>query len=152
MLGVRYLLSHDELPFPWCSPVAEFGSVTVYEVQGAWSPLTVRTGVVSESDASLMDAQGRAELLSASTIVPDEVATGLAGAPAQDVQTTYGGSTVDGPHGPVVSEPAEAQLDIAGPDTLSGTLTALADRSVACLAIPHTTGWHVYVNGVEVET
>ncbi|WP_058270215.1 YfhO family protein [Olsenella massiliensis] len=152
LLGVRYLLSHDDLAGPAYDQRAQFGSVRVYEVLGAACPLSVRRGVVRESDAALMDAEGRRELLAASVIVPDEVADSLERQARPTGQQEVGGHTVDGPDGPIAYDPAPAWLCLAGADRLSGAADADVDGSVACLSVPHTLGWRVSVDGREVPT
>lgn len=152
LLGVTYILSRDDLSFAWCEHVTTCGSVHVYRVQGAHSMISVRTGAVAESDAEAMTPEGRESLLAASVIVPDEVAQSIAAAPAQDVGTTYTGATVESAQGEIITEPAVGTLEVTGRDSIAGTFRALADNSIMSLAIPHTTGWIVEIDGKVVDT
>lgn len=151
ILGVKYLLAHDVLPFVWATQIAQFGDVYVYQVQGAQSILSVRTGAISEGSVSDMDPQRKESLLSASAIVPDDVAAAPSEAPASDGDYTYDGNTVPGPDGQIVYEPF-ADVTLSGSSSITGTFSAVADSSVLCLAVPNTAGWKVYVDGAEVET
>lgn len=152
LLGVKYLLAHDQLPFTWCEQVAEFGDVLVYQVKGTTSLLSVRTGVISEGDVAEMTPQARTELLAACALVPDDVAAELALSPSGNAEPTTSGSTVEGPSGAIIVEPDTSQLSLTGSSTVSGSFSALADGSVAVFAVPNTAGWKVLVDGTEVET
>lgn len=152
LLGVKYLLAHDVLPFTWATQIAQFGDVYVYQVQGVQSLLSVRTGAIPESEVEGLDPRRREALLSASVIVPDEVASALEAVPRSDGDYTYDGSTVSGPDGQIVYEPSVSQVALSGPSTITGSFSALADGSVLCVAVPNTAGWKVSVDGQEVET
>lgn len=132
LLGVRYVLSRDALDLPWMSLVDEADGVLTYEVAGSDSFLTVRGTVVSESEADALPTAGeRRALLSDAVIVPDSVAESYAG--------KLGGSG------------ASTSVAQTGAGELSGTVSA-DGTVVACLPVPHTGTWHVYVDGEEVET
>lgn len=153
MLGVKYLLAHDELNFDWCSQVNQFGNVRVYRLSGVEGVANVTTGAIAESDAQNIDAASQEAMLAASTVVPDSVYAEL-----------ESGSDDAAMPGPVITGGAEEGLDLSGytvasnsaslsaSGEVSGKLTALTSNSVACVAIPHTAGWKVYVDGQEVET
>lgn len=152
LLGVKYILSHDELQFTWCTLEATFNSVYVYRVLGSQSLLSVRTGTVSESVAETMSPEARAQLLAASAIVPDDIAATISSMPAQTVDTTYDGATIETSQGFIVNEPHLGSLNKLDANTLQGTFSALADNSVVCLAIPNTAGWSIEVDGERVDT
>ena len=132
LLGVRYVLSRDALDLPWMELVDERDGVLTYEVAASDSFLTVRGTVVSESEADALPTAGeRRALLSDAVIVPDSVAESYAG--------KLGGSG------------ASTSVAQTGAGELSGTVSA-DGAVVACLPVPHTGTWHVYVDGEEVET
>lgn len=150
-LGVKYLLSRGELAWDWVDLKAAFGSTYVYEVRDTRSVLNVRTGAIAESDLEGVDAADKEQMLAACAIVPDEVAEELANSGVQDVPETTkvfydenGRSYAD--------EPGTPQLELTDSSHITGTFKALANNSVACLAVPHTNGWVVKVDGQEVET
>ena len=131
MLGVKYLLAHDELPFAWCERIADFGDVLVYRVTGAESIARPYGSAATEGDANALPLEERKALLDQSVIVPDEALS--ASMPPEGAQA----GTVD--------------LARAGGDRLTGTMD-LSDDSIVLLALPHTSGWIVIVDGQEVET
>lgn len=132
LLGARYVLSRDALDLPWMELVGQQDGVLTYEVAGSGSFLTVRGSVVAESDAdALGSAEERRALLADAVIVPDDVALSYAG--------KLGGSGVS------------SSVTQSGAGELSGTVCA-DGAAVACLPVPHTGTWHVYVDGGEVET
>lgn len=132
LLGVRYVLTRDALDLPWMSLIADSDGVLTYEVAGSGSFLTVRSSIVSESDAdALGSAEERRALLSDAVIVPNDVAKAYEG--------KLGGSGV-------CSSVAQS-----GAGELSGTVS-VDGAAVACLPVPHTGTWHVYIDGEEVET
>ena len=90
-------------------------------------------------------------MLAACAVVPDDVAAELASAGTQDVPETT--EVIIGENGrPTADDPGTPQLELSGSSRISGTFKALADNSVACLAVPHTNGWVVKVDGQEVDT
>lgn len=131
MLGVKYLLAHDELPFAWCERLADFGDVLVYRVRGAEGIARPYGSVITESDANALSLEERRALLDQSVIVPNDVLP--AGKPSEGTQT----GIVD--------------LARAGGDRLTGTMDLSSDSAVF-LALPHTSGWTITVDGQEVET
>ncbi|MDO4849111.1 MAG: YfhO family protein [Coriobacteriia bacterium] len=132
LLGVRYVLSRDALDLPWMELAEQEDGVLIYEVAGSDSFLTVRGSVVSESDADALGSAGeRRALLADAVIVPDDVAKAYDG--------KLGGSGVC------------SSVTQSGAGELSGTVS-VDGAAAACLPVPHTGTWHVYVDGEEVET
>lgn len=150
-LGVKYLLSRGELAWDWVDLKATFGSTYVYEVRDTRSVLNVRAGAIAESDLEGVDAADKEQMLAACAIVPDAVAEELANSGVQDVPETTEVS-YDENGRPYADEPGTPQLELEGSSHITGTFKALANNSVACLAVPHTNGWVVKVDGQEVET
>lgn len=131
MLGVKYLLARDELPFAWCKRIADFGDVLVYRVMGAEGIAKPYGSATTESDANALPLEERRALLSQSVIVPN--AALYTTALSENAQT----GAID--------------LARAGADRLVGTMDLSGD-SVVFLALPHTSGWAVTVDGQVVET
>ena len=153
LLGIKYLLSHDELDYSWLYDLNTIGSVHIYRVNGTDGLATVKAGSISESEIAQMDATGKEQMLSASAIVPDEVYEELSSAGTPNVVSGFQGTvTVDSNGNWVVQNPATCELTLSGSSRIAGTVTAIADNSVVCLAVPHTAGWKVTVDGVEVDT
>ena len=135
LLGVRCVLAMAPVSEDFLNLVRTEGSVLVYEVTPKPAILSLYTSCVSETEAdALPDATARRSAATSALIVPDgEVKTGDSGegapsnAGAQDL-------TMD---------ESKAQL--------TGTVSSDAD-AYACLAIPHTSGWSVTIDGQPVET
>ena len=133
MLGVRYLLSYEPSDKPWITEMKQFGHVHVYKVNAESSALTLYTSTVPESEADMQgNAPARALLLEHAAIVPDGVAASVTAAAAGETTPT------------AVPLVLRQQHLIAESSTSS--------ESIACLAIPHTTGWHITIDGEEVDT
>lgn len=154
MLGVKYLLSHDDLDFPWVRELNRIGNTRIYEVNEASGIATVKAGSISESDAGQMSPEGRESSLTACVIVPDQAHEQLVDSgPVTVPYTDENAYSVVGANGAATPwAPAPAKLDLRSSSLISGTVTALADNSVVCLAIPHTSGWKVFVDGSPAET
>lgn len=152
LLGVKYILSHDQLAFSWCEEIATFGNVYVYQVNNTNTLLTLSTGAISESVAESFTPEAREQLLSASAIVPDHIAESIAASPAQNPNTTYNGNAIESSGGLIINEPNVSLTQNACANAISGSFTALADNTVVCLAIPNTTGWTIEIDGEQVET
>lgn len=135
LLGVRYLLARDDLPFDWCTQIAEFGSTRVYEIASS-SVATVYAGVMTESTASELSVEERHEVIGTEAIVPDEAITLLSSG------LNAGGS------------PSRSGRDFAldGNSRITGTVETSSEVSIVCLAIPNTIGWDVTVDGESVQT
>lgn len=150
-LGVKYLLARDDLDWDWVTLESVFGSTRVYKVTGTRSVLNIRTGAIAESDLEGLDAKSKEQMLAACVIVPNDIAAELAGAGTQDVPESTevtvsekGLSTID--------EPGTPKLELSGSSRITGAFKVLANNSVACLAVPHTNGWVIKIDGQEVET
>ncbi len=129
-LGVKYLLSKEPVDYPGFSQMAQFGDVTVYRNDNAVSVLYAAESMVSESELEAAgDPAARQAMLEGSIAVPDGRCAGKSG-------------------GASVSECTDLRLE--GSSSLCGTLTCKYD-SVACLTVPHTSGWQVTVDGQPVE-
>lgn len=154
MLGVKYLLSHDKLEWSWVSLVYTAGSTHVYKVSEANSIATVKTGSLSENEVAQMPADYKETLLSACAIVPQETQDQLADSDPIDVAYTYDNSyTVPGANGADIPwAPIPSKFTLSESNSIYGTINALADNSVVCLAIPHTSGWVVNVDDEPVDT
>lgn len=132
LLGVRYVLSREALDLPWMSLVADNDGVLTYEVAGSGSFLTVRGSAVSESAAdALSSAQERRALLAGAVIVPDDVAAAWSGK--------------------LDCAEASSSVEQTGAGELEGTIQA-DGAALACLPVPHTGTWDIYVDGEKVET
>ena len=129
-LGVKYLLSKEPVDYPGFAQMTQVGDVTVYRNDNANSVLYATESMVSESELeAVRDPAARQAMLEGNIAVPDGRRTGESeGAP--------------------VSECTDLQLE--GSSSLHGTLTCKND-SVACLAVPYTSGWQVTVDGQPVE-
>lgn len=138
LLGVKYVLSVDPVDYEWCEQVAKVDDVYIYRNVNATSIASVRQHVVSESQAdALPDAATRRQLLETSVIVPDDVAFSLADFADDEVRPP--------------SESSAEFRTVGGDNRLEGTISC-AEESVVCLSIPHTSTWHITVDGSEVET
>lgn len=135
LLNVKYILSKGPLDYAWCSLETKLGSVYVYRNTQAESLASVRQQVVSESEAdTLASAADRRSLLTSAVIVPDDVASDIAGRlkTSEVAQTTSSFYEIDS-------------------GKLTGSISCDA-ASVVCLSIPATGTWHITVDGSEVET
>lgn len=150
-LGVKYLLTRDNLDWDWVTLEETFGNTRIYRVAGARSILNVRTGAIAESDLEGLDAASKEQMLAACVIVPDNVAAELASAGTQNVAESTE-VTISENGLPTIDEPGTPQLTLSGSSRITGTFKALANNSAACLAIPHTNGWVIKIDGQEVET
>lgn len=174
MLGVKYVLSHDALDWPWLVLETKIGGVSVYRNAACSSIATMREGVVTEGVANSLatDAERRA-LLGGAVIVPDESADVLSGleslsrdellaayrefldaAPTSELSLTNpDGLSFDETLSlnPGYMPLSEASFRLEGPSRLEGAVFA-SSPSVTSLSIPYTSGWHVLVDGREVET
>ena len=136
LLGVKYILSDKPLDYAWCAFVEEIEGVYIYQNNLTASIATLRQDVVSESATdALASSAERRELLRTSIIVPDEVAQNLDGADGAGSQPA----------------PYSSTFFERGIGALEGTISCDAD-SIACLSIPYTGTWHIFVDGTEVET
>lgn len=129
-LGVRYLLSRERQESPF-ELVGSFGDVNLYR-NGEASMLSGRGGVISESELMELPTAGeRRSALAARISVPDDLAASL---PSKD-----GNETVF------------ADLKIDDGHAVVGTAKIIED-TIACLSVPYSSGWRVFVDGAEVET
>ena len=153
MLGVKYLLAHDDLEFPWVAEVNRIGNTRIYAVQDSYGLLNVKSGCLRESDMELLDNTGRVASLSTCSIVPDEVYAAVSASAGNGDYTSGDAYTIEGSYGMQIPwDPAPSFLTLDKKGEITGSFHALSDGSVACLAIPHTLGWKVCVDGAEVET
>lgn len=130
LLGIKYVLSVEPIDYPWLELVTQVGQVRVYRNEGA-SLLTIRGGTVEESQADeLSSSAERREILADSIIVPNE--NSLVTSSKADV--VYSASLVK-----------------ASETSLVGSFSSSAE-GVACLAVPNTETWEVYIDGQRVET
>lgn len=167
MLGIKYVLAHDELDFPWATLVNQFGDVYIYQVKGSQSILSLRAGYCAESDADKQIASGVSPILAITTIVPDdEVATieqhkgSTAASDSSVADPTTDASDAALPEDMTLDEAIDSSWLSSDADpyeitlangVLTGSITSTANGTVACLAIPHTTGWNIYIDGERVE-
>ena len=162
MLGVKYLLSLDDLDWNWCQEVAEFGSVKVYRNLRAGSILSLRSGVITEGELAEFNMLGRRQLLGALVVVPDDRGDVLLDDPSAEIghedlsQLDLGWMDLNdwqmGEDGLPAAVPAsQARISRDGGSSLSGMMFANVN-SIACLAVPHVAGWTVLVDGVPVDT
>lgn len=135
VLGVRYVLSKEPLDgYDWLVPVQQVGSVYVYRNDGATSLATFSSTSVAEGEVAQLAPQEHETLMAQAIITEDGV--------------DAGGALDDG---------TEAQASAVGTfrttsgQSLQGTVDVPADGTL-CLAIPHTSGWTVTVDGQDTET
>lgn len=154
MLGVKYLLSRDDLDFSWAHEINQIGNTRIYKINEACGVATVVTGSISESDASNLAPGSKEAILSTFAIVPDRTYSQL----MENISAT---NSIDDGNGRAATSsegktatlsPSSAMLNLRGSSSICGTITAAADNSIVCLAIPHTSGWKVFVDGSPVET
>lgn len=172
-LGVKYLLTHGELDWPQMAYVTSFGSVNIYRNINVSSVVTVRPSTITESEVEqFADPADRRMMLGSSIIVPDEVGMIASASPTDSVSLAdafrefaanvpedelaqtlpYGQSALDAVNANTgYLPPSTAYMKQISGGALSGALFSSGD-SVACLAIPHTSGWKVLVDGQEVDT
>ncbi len=162
VLGVKYLLSQEPVTWDWCRELTKCGDVYVYRNMNADSILTLRSGCLSESEAASLGADELRTMLPALAIVPDEEANRLDPATAAEI-TKEDLSSLDlswmdldewmlDENGQPVGVPmSQAKLTSEDGISVSGTLFANTD-SMACLAIPHVSGWTIRIDGEEVPT
>lgn len=140
LLNLKYLLtdgSFDELS--WLELKATFGNVKVYENTLAGSIASVRSSVVSESEAdALATADERAALLSSNVIVEDDALPAVQDALAAETSS----STTDANN---------SSFTKLGENRIEGTISC-SSASVVCLSIPNTATWTLTVDGKPVET
>lgn len=136
LLDVKYILSLNPVDYAWCEFLDVVDGVYIYRNTQAHSIATLRQHAVGASEAdALPDAAARRELLATSVIVPDEELS--------DLGAFTGASQEPAPYTASFSEDAIGHL--------TGTVSC-DTPSIACLSIPHTGTWHVFVDGTEVET
>lgn len=134
-VGVRYLLSKDELHTQQYAQIASFGSVRVYEAVGESSLLSACNAVMNEGEVAALPSElERRNALDSALSVPDddfarlnEQSAGTAGAPAIVSNLRRDGSTIFG--------------DVS-----------LSGDAFVCATVPFTKGWTVRVDGVETQT
>ena len=132
LLGIRYVFSRDDIDLPWMQLESDADNVMTYRVSGSDSFLTLRGKVVSETEAdNLGSAEARRSLLSDSVIVPDQVANSYSG-------------MLDGFH-------ATSSINKTGEGELEGRLSS-DGLAVACLPVPNTGCWDVYIDGRKTES
>lgn len=134
-VGVRYLLSKDDLHASQYAQIASFGVVRVYEAVGESSLLSARAAVMGEGEVIALPGElERRNALDCALSVPDEdfahlseQSTGNANTPAIVSNLRRDGSTIYG--------------DVS-----------LSSDAFVCASVPFTEGWSVRVDGVETET
>lgn len=131
-LGVRYLLSKEPLSATWLRQEGRFGSVYVYRNSEATSIATFSPTAVTESQAEGGTPGDREAVLSQAVIVPDE--EGGTGTLPPDTRASNVGN-----------------LSLSSGSWVTGSVEAPSDGFL-CLAIPHTSGWQVFLDGQEVRT
>lgn len=173
ILGVKYVLSREELDWAGLTLETKVGDVLVYRNQSVSGIATVREGVVTESVADALGSdEARRQLLSGCAIVPDEKGSVLSTAEWGQVDLVeeferFAGMApleelaVTLPYGMTISEALElnpgyvpssmAYLEQTGGSSMSGAVFTDAP-AVVCLSVPNTAGWKVLVDGEEVET
>lgn len=129
LLGISYLLSYDDLTFDWCEKLTEIDGVSVYKVLGADTVITAYSSFVTENEADSMTADERKNVVAGSAIIEESVADTLL----------------------LTATQTDCSMQENGAGALSGTIST-DGSAVVCLSIPYTTGWHVSVDGQEVET
>lgn len=162
MLGVKYLLSHDILDWDWCRELTQIGDVHVYRNMRADSILTLYGGVLGEGDVAGLDPSSLRSMLNATVIVPDE-SKGLITydnpsmitlevLPSLDLSwMTFEGWELNENGLPAAVPASQAKIDRTKGTSLSGKLFANVN-SVACLSVPHVSGWTIRIDGQVVET
>lgn len=173
MLGVKYLLTLEPLDWGWCELVHQAGNVYVYRDSRASSIASIREGFITESEAESFETDDRPSLLGGCVIVPDDIAPSLAsvGSGSYETPEQLSGldlSWIEAPEWATNEDgqslqdlvdsnsltyipESHAKLVLDGDSRLSGKLYANAE-SVVSLAIPHTAGWVVRVDGKEVSS
>lgn len=132
-LGTRYLLSKTPLENNSLELLTTCGTVYVYKNSDETPLLSGAAYTISESDImALSSIEERRALLDQAIVVPDEFATSVEKGPKYEAAVT-------------------SELVLTGSSEVRGTVTARGDAT-ACLAIPHTAGWIVKIDGEEVQT
>ena len=131
LLGIRYVLSIEQVDFSWLEPVMQVGQVRIYRNEGA-TPLTIHGTAVAESQTDrLSSSKERREVLASSVIVPDTASDLIA---SSETEVAYSVNLTKGSESSIV-----------------GSFSSNAE-GVACLAVPHTATWEIYIDGQRVKT
>ncbi|WP_165249418.1 YfhO family protein [Adlercreutzia sp. ZJ141] len=132
MLGIKYLLSKKPLSLDSFELKENQGVILVYENPDA-CVLRGFASTTPESAFFRMSLDQRRETLATSVVVPDNVA---------------GASESSSPGKTVLATDVRLYRK---QDTVTAEIVAPSNLT-ACLAIPYTGGWHVFVDGHEVPT
>ena len=135
VVGVKYILTKAEADVPWLELTKRCGTVYVYRNTAEPGIISTSTNLMAESTADALSEEERQAALATSIVVPDAVLEGI----SPDLI----------PH---ESEPlSQSQAALEGNSRLTATVNA-GGTCVALLAVPHTSGWSVTVDGNSVET
>lgn len=128
-LGVKYVLSHEELPYPWLREVARFGGVVVYQNDEFTSFGTAYADFMDEDELPRSASAWRD--IMQRVLVADEDASYLA-----EAGLALGDARVD--------------LAWTRSDAMAGEVACDAP-CVVSVPIPFTAGWSARVDGMPVE-
>ena len=136
--GIRYLICQNPLPSKtsWAKQIEQVNGLYIYEISFRGtivSPLYLRNSVLSQSDAEKLNIKQRQQALDNSIIVEDSQISLLNISSNQNKIET------------------KVQLKLASDNSISGIIDTNSD-GIACLAIPHTKGWNLTLDGKPLET
>ena len=129
LINLKYVLTTEEVGYPWGELIRKIGGVYIYRNKYADSAASFYTNTISKSECESMDETERRLLLKDTLIVPD----------GQDVlhdtetgEVTLGTFVADGKY-------------------FTGTISN-EKEGFLLLTIPDQDGWEVYVDGKKTET
>lgn len=140
ILGVKYILSQDELTYPWCSENARFGNVIVYENTGFNGFGRLFNKAITQSEYEENHAEGKEDILDSTIILPDNL--------FDNSSSTR-----------KLNKESSEDLDNIGAISLEkqddghyvGTVQA-ATNAIAMIPILRDNGWTVWLDNIEIET
>ena len=129
LINLKYVLTTEEVGYPWGKLIRKIGSVYIYRNKYADSAASFYTNTISQSECAAMDETDRRMLLKDTLIVPDE----------QDALHE--------------TERGEVKLGdfVADGKYFTGTISN-EKEGFLLLTIPDQDGWEVYVDGKKTET
>ncbi len=141
ILGVKYILSKDELTYTWCEEIARFGSVTIYKNKSFAGFGSLFNHVISQSSFEKDPSFDIQDTLEELLVVPDDIASDLSS--SRDTSSAISPSFSDN----------LGNISLEKRDDGNYTGEIVANTNVeAMIPIPRDNGWHLYIDGSEVNT
>ncbi len=141
ILGVKYILSRDELTYAWCEEIARFGTVIIYKNESFVGFGSLFNNIISQSEFEQDSSLDTQNVFDEFLVVPDDVITDLR--PRYDMPNTT--------TSPLSGNLGNVSLSKRDDGSYIGEIVANSNAE-AMIPIPRDNGWHVYIDGTEIET